>query len=155
MKILNKLPIISMVDYECEGSKKDRKRGLSENMILAKKVGHLAYTGGIILALTVYGINAYITGEFRLSKQRKVVEQMHLTSEQNKKIYNGLENKLFGERGLADLDNNGKISASEKVNAYERRGVNPTIYFSGVDATKLKKAIQSYEVGKDSDQRVW
>ncbi len=138
---LDYIPIVSAVKYlnsQLQLNPEDRS--------IIGFLGHSLYAlvGGF--ALTLWGLGIYETGQINPSAQRQIYQQREVQTQEirnaNLKKYLELHEKLFGEKGLADTNNDGKIDESERREASRRMG-------TGMNMTNnLEEAVRSYEEKK-------
>ena len=97
-----------------------------------------------IACIAIFGTYAImgVTSNLWTPQQYKQYFEKIATEKVQVEKYN---QKLFGENGYAQKDNNSKISFDERFDAYKRVGLEGKIIFKSLSAEYLERAVRSYE----------
>lgn len=148
-KAVGGLPVVSFCRYSYS-----REAMEIDNRIkfTTKSICHFVYAmGGMILAGNYIGGVSASRDWNPITQGQSVVarrEAKRLEAERAQAVYDVKWNTLFGERGLADRDNDGIISFDEKADAFERMGLGDKISFPTPNVEDIEKGMKSYEKRK-------
>ncbi|HLD02735.1 MAG TPA: hypothetical protein VJC07_03490 [Candidatus Nanoarchaeia archaeon] len=144
-KRLRWLPILGLLHYS---TRKDRQGNHDHNGLI--EVGHVLYTTTFTLLSAFYIADGIKTGEWNPIQQYREHQAQQEASEKKSRKYDELKKRLFGNKGLADTNHDGKISFEEAIDAYRKMGLEkrlmpiPEAYVDQNDIEKMEKAVNSY-----------
>lgn len=130
MAIGNYIPVVSMFKVINETSRKGQESFHNKMRLL----GHLTYALVSAGSLALYTTRLGFTGELNPLKQPEALVQ-----------YREAREKLFGANGLADTNHDGTISAIERIEAYQKMGLDAEISFPKCRLEDLVKGIEAYK----------
>jgi hypothetical protein len=151
-KAMRLIPGVGFIDYISSG---DAYTDLRSNKIKSNNILFAHLTGAILagtyLALS-WGFDSLNPTKWSepIRRNRQTLQQQQV---KNQRAYDDLYNQLFGTNGLADVDGDGRVSYTEKMDYFDRTGclqygVGPVQITRKPRTNDLQKAIDSYRTEK-------
>ena len=115
-------------------SKKQKESPDVSKKEVVKLTGHVLY--GVIGVSYLIGVMATVS----LNPLKQVAIDSKRIEEKDKKY-----NMVFGTGGYADVNHDGEISFEEKLDAYEKLGLEGRIIFTQLNSKDIDSLIKTYE----------